>query len=247
MGEPCIPGATTLYLIRHGESTAQAERIVGGVRGDRGLTPLGVWQAQRLRDRLAATGEIEADLLIASTMPRARQTAEIIAPALGLLIVWDDDVQEIRPGAADGLTSAEAEERYHVSALQRDPARPMAPGGESWVRFAERVGDALERIARQHAGKTVVVVCHAGVVECSFVRFFHLPTTSLPPAELWTRNTSITVWQHVPNQPAQPWRLLRYNDTTHLVEVRGQPLDWEALGDRQLTSADRPAVPLPGE
>lgn len=247
MVEPCILGATTLYLIRHGESTAQAERIVGGVRGDRGLTPLGVWQARRLRDRLAATGEVVADVLIASTMPRARQTAQIIAPALGLPIVWDDEVQEIRPGAADGLTSEQAEERYHVSTAQRELTQPMSPGGESWVQFNERVGRALERIAREHASKTVAVVCHAGVVECSFRQFFHVPTTSLPPVELWTQNTSITVWQQLLDDPSNRWRLLRYNDTIHLFQMRGRPLDWEALGARAVTGGDRSAVPLPGE
>ncbi len=97
---------TNLYLIRHGEAVVNVKPIVGDMRGDTGLTPLGVTQAERLRDRLAATGEISADVLIASTMPRARQTAEIIAPALGLPILWDDDVQEMRSGEADGMTLA---------------------------------------------------------------------------------------------------------------------------------------------
>ena len=41
-------------------------------------------QAERLRDRLAATGEIRADVLLSSTLLRASQTAELVAPALGL-------------------------------------------------------------------------------------------------------------------------------------------------------------------
>ena len=72
---------THLYLIRHGESVANVQPIVAGMRGDVGLTERGVAQADRLRERLAQ-GEIAADVLIASTLPRARQTAEIIAPAL---------------------------------------------------------------------------------------------------------------------------------------------------------------------
>src|SRR6266851_5457719 len=80
-----------LYIIRHGQAISAVERTMG----DRGLSPLGIRQAERLRDRLGATGEIAADVLIASTMHRAKETAEIIAPALGLPIEWDDDVQEL--------------------------------------------------------------------------------------------------------------------------------------------------------
>ena len=97
---------TNLYLVRHGEAFSNVEPIIGGMHGDKGLTPLGIKQAEKLRDRLAATGEIPADVLIGSTLPRARQTTEIIAPALGLPIIWDDDVQEMNPGEADGMTRA---------------------------------------------------------------------------------------------------------------------------------------------
>src|SRR5574340_79721 len=90
---------TELYLIRHGDYQIGLE---DGKYVDQGLTPLGVAQAERLRDRLAATGEIAPDVLIASTLPRARQTAQIISPALGLPIIFDDEVQEMRVGDLDG-------------------------------------------------------------------------------------------------------------------------------------------------
>ena len=87
---------TNLYLIRHGEAVSNVEPIIGGMRGDVGLTALGIAQAERLRDRLAATHEIPADVLIASNLPRARQTAEIIQPALGVPVCLDESVQEMR-------------------------------------------------------------------------------------------------------------------------------------------------------
>src|SRR5437016_5081477 len=88
---------THLYLIRHG----QALSAVQGTIGNTDLSPLGIKQAEHLRDRLAATSEIVADVLIASTMLRAKQTAEIIAPALGLPIIFDSDVEEWRDGEAE--------------------------------------------------------------------------------------------------------------------------------------------------
>src|SRR5215471_866498 len=95
---------THLYLIRHAEAIAAIENTIG----DTGLTSLGITQAEHLRDRLAATREITADVLIASTFLRAKQTAEIIAPAFGLPIIWDDEVQELRPGEAANMQVEEA-------------------------------------------------------------------------------------------------------------------------------------------
>src|SRR5258708_28840260 len=121
---------THLYLIRHGEAVSNVDRTAptAGMRGDAGLTPLGRIQAERLRDRLAATGEIAADVLIASTLRRARETAEIIAPALGLPIEWDDDVQDLRVGELGGIPWAEVEAT--VPGFPLGPYLRLAPGVE---------------------------------------------------------------------------------------------------------------------
>src|SRR5450759_1486061 len=84
------PLMTQLYLIRHGEAMG----AIKGFVGDGGLSSLGVQQAEQLRDRLLATKEIAADVLIASTLPRAQQTAQIIAPALGVPVQSADAIQE---------------------------------------------------------------------------------------------------------------------------------------------------------
>jgi probable phosphoglycerate mutase len=161
---------THLYLIRHGEAWTVKTRVVAGMRGDGGLTPLGQEQARRLRDRLRATGEIRADVLLASTLPRARQTAEIIAPAFGLPIIWDDDLHEIRPGdEVDGLPEEEFFARYGRPDFEQDPFRPLAPGGENWAQFILRICTTLDRIVREYAGKTIVLVCHGGVIDTTFI------------------------------------------------------------------------------
>src|SRR3954469_17682935 len=81
---------TRLVLIRHGESVSTVERRIGGIRTCGGLSPLGFKQAEALAARLTRTGEIKAEVLLASTMLRALQTAEIIAPALGELPVLSE-------------------------------------------------------------------------------------------------------------------------------------------------------------
>ncbi|TMC21026.1 MAG: histidine phosphatase family protein [Chloroflexi bacterium] len=221
---------THLYLIRHGEATSQVQAAIR----DDGLTPLGIRQAQRLRDRLATGREIVADVLIASTLPRARQTAEIIAPALGLPIVFDDEVQEFRIGAAaENMSFKELEAKYGKPDFQEDPFHPATPDGENWPRFVLRVSTALDRITRQYEGKSIVIVCHGGVIDCSFIYFFGMDTLRMPRTHFYTQNTSITHWRKdAPYEVgrAARWRLVRYNDNLHVRDLDAPArIPWEAL------------------
>lgn len=245
---------THLYLIRHGESWPNVKPVIGGMKGDEGLTPLGVSQAEKLRDRLAETREIPADVLIASTLPRARQTAQIIAPALKLPIIFDDEVQELRMGEADGMSHAEFDEAFGRPDFGRQPTRPVAPGGESWSSFMLRVATSLERIADEHAGKHVAIVCHGGVIDGSLIYFFGLDGLRLPRVRFYTRNTSITYWQQIESDalggPLAPprWRLEYYNDATHLREVGArESISWDEVAAEPASGSDAPAVPLPTE
>src|SRR5579884_2653998 len=206
---------TRLYLIRH----AEANSAIQGFIGDGGLSPLGILQAKRLRDRLAASHEIAADVLIASTLPRARETAEIIAPALGLEIQLDDDVQELRIGEADGLSIAEARRRFGFPEMRDEPYAQIAPGGENWGQFVLRVGTTLNRITQEHAGKTVVVVTHGGFIDSAFLVFLRMHTLVPPPVDFYTHNTSITHWELARHGNDARWRLVRYNDDTHIRDI----------------------------
>ena len=66
----------------------------------------------------------------------------------------------------------------------------MAPEGESWAGFFVRVGEALLRAAADHAGETVVVVCHGGVIEGAFAALGGLPLRR--PFDVRVENTSLT-------------------------------------------------------
>ncbi|CAN5663569.1 histidine phosphatase family protein [soil metagenome] len=222
------PATTTrLVLIRHGQSQVQLDGIVGGTKGCRGLSELGVRQAEALRDRLARTGELAgAHALLASGLPRARETAEIIAPAFDRLdVVIDDDLRELDPGEeADGISWADFERRYRGEGFVWSPYEPMAPGAESWAVFQERVARALHRISHEHAGRTVVLACHGGIVDGSMIAFLGLPFLGTS-TELQSTNAGITEWQLArrddsasPRHPPR-WTLTRYNDHAHLADL----------------------------
>ena len=208
---------TRLVLVRHGEARAAVERVVGGERGCTGLTELGRLQATALRDRLERTGEITADVLLSSTLPRAVETAEIIAPALGSPeIVRDCELCELHPGECDTLSWDEYDARYGVD-MRADPYAPISPGGESLAEFNLRVGRALTGLTRRHEGQSIVVACHGGVVIGSMICFLGLPAQRPPVADLHVDNTSLTEWQRRDGR----WHLVRFNDGAHLAGSEG--------------------------
>jgi probable phosphoglycerate mutase len=215
--------ATHLYIIRHGEAYTNVEAVIGGMRGDRGLTERGHAQAQALARRLAA-GEIAADALYASTLPRARQTAEYVAEALKLPIEWDDELHELRPGESDGLRVADARAQFEgFSRFLIEPYTPIAPGGESWGAFQARTSAALERLVARHQDQTLVVVAHGGTIEVSFLYLLGLGPQARQRLAFHGQNTAITHWRHVEAYGGRAeWQLVAHNDHRHLLDVAAE-------------------------
>ena len=205
---------TRLVLIRHGLSQCTVDAVVGGIKGCTGLAPEGRRQAEALRDRLLRTGELaDTAAALTSVLPRAIETAEIIAPGLGsagrVAAEQLEDLSELDPGDADGLTWTEYNQRYGVD-MRADRFAPLAPGGESLATFAVRVSAALTGVVREHADSSVVVVAHGGVIAGAMQLFLNLPLQH--SVTFWSENTSLTEWRIEPAGSA----LVRYNDTAHL-------------------------------
>jgi probable phosphoglycerate mutase len=213
---------TRLVLVRHGEAICNVQGVVGGPVGCTGLTETGYRQAEALRRRLSESGELaEAEAFYSSVLRRARQTAEVVAPAVGggqLRLVEDCGLCELHPGEADGLGWGQFQERYEEPDWDRDPSTVIAPGGESWTGFVERAAAALGSVAERHRGATAVVVCHAGVIESAMLRF--LPVGGRHRLGLRTTHVSLTEFEAERDADGTPaWRLVRYNDAAHLPPV----------------------------
>ena len=236
---------THLYIIRHGQAISAVENTIANT----GLSPLGVKQAERLRDRLAATGEIQADVLVASTMLRAKETAEIIAPALGLPIIFDKEIEEWRNGDAEQYTAKEYEKLFLAVERDQRAFAHLVPTAESWSQFILRAATALNRITQEHADKTIVIVAHGGIVDTSFIFFFGLSGLRFTPAFFDTKNTSITHWVHATLADFPPsWILERYNDIMHLRDIESPiRIPWKELTTRLPGSTDESVVPTEAE
>lgn len=206
-----------LILVRHGDAHAGFGGVIGGRTGCAGLTDLGRRQAAALRDHLAASGRLRADVLLASELPRAIETASIIAPALGFES-FDQacDLCEVHTGEADGLEWTEYANRYGSFDMEAEPDRVFAPEGESWNSFHARVGSMLERVAGEYPDQTVVAVCHAGVIMAS-VRLLLGDPHPGTGAQLRPSNTGLTEWEH--DAALDRWTLHAFNEATHLLDV----------------------------
>lgn len=208
---------TRLVLVRHGAANAGFHGPIAGPTGCTGLTDVGRQQAEALSDHLASSGRLRADVLVSSILPRAIETARLIAPGLGLeLSEQRCDLCEVHTGEADGMDWAVYNRELGSFDMEAEPDREFAPGGDSWNSFHRRVGSTLEALATEHEDRTVVAVCHAGVIMASMRLLLGIadPATS---AHLRPTNTGLTEWNHDPSSGR--WVLRSYNEAVHLADT----------------------------
>jgi len=204
---------TRVLCIRHGETDWNAAGRWQG-HAPVPLNAAGYAQSQALGRYLARNGWGIA-AIYSSDLPRAMQTAQAIAEALGLVVRPDSRLRETDLGEWQGLTREEVlawdAERY--AAYLADWRRIPAPGGEARLAVGARARAAFDEIAAHHAGQTVALVTHGGTLGMLLETLFGpLERPSLT-------NTSITVIERT--TPEAPWVLVRVAWAPHLDE---QPL-----------------------
>ncbi|AZQ72113.1 MULTISPECIES: histidine phosphatase family protein [Streptomyces] len=189
--------ARYLYLVRHGEALPD----------ESGLTEAGRRQAEHLGERLRAA---PLSVIHHSPLPRARQTAELIA------------------GRLDGvpLRSAETAGDYFPYVPRRDEL-PPAFADTLLSRFAGHPDEELRRgpaLAREALAEFTGPVegaepRHELVVTHNFLVAWLVRAAHDAPAWRWMGmnqgNASLTVIRYAPDRPAS---VLIHNDMGHLPE-----------------------------
>jgi probable phosphoglycerate mutase len=218
-------GATELLLVRHGESAAAIEgesfQLVDG-HGDPPLAPEGREQAERVGERLAREGGIDA--VYVTTL---RRTVETAAPFLRRMgddappVTVEPGFREVHLGEWEGGL-------FRSKVLSRDPVAvqmlteerwDVIPGAEPADAFAARVREAMERIHAAHPDQRVAVFTHGGVIG----QVLSAATGSRAFAFNNADNASIS---HVVVF-GDRWVVRRFNDTAHLdagFTTRSAPL-----------------------
>jgi broad specificity phosphatase PhoE len=146
-------------FLRHGESIGNAESRWQG-QSDYALTEKGRNQAQALAKRWKSEG-VKFDLIFASPLVRAKETAEIIAVALNAKVELVPTLMERHIGEMEGLTVEEVRKKPQPPYVT--PYDPIGGEGEGdWALFL-RAGQALQALLRRPPG-SYLIVSHGGLL-----------------------------------------------------------------------------------
>jgi alpha-ribazole phosphatase len=198
-----------LILIRHGETEWNATLRYQG-HSDIPLNERGREQARITGARLA---RYDATALYTSDILRAVQTAEPIGAAVKLAPQTLPDLREIDVGQWEGLTPEELYRRYpdHMREFERDPARTVRLGGESYAQLQARALNALNAIHAAHrSDETMLAVSHGGTIRALLCHVIGLDLIYF--GRMWIDNGSLTELRY----GSHGWRLIRLNDAAHL-------------------------------
>lgn len=151
---------TRLILVRHGETQWNKEGIFRGI-SDVPLNDHGIQQAQALGYRFAG---VDFAAIYTSRLSRALETARAIARGneRERIIREEDGLLDIHRGQWEGLSHADAKKKF-PDLYEKWFAAPESvtfPGGESLGAVGLRAMRSVDRIAREHDGKTVILVTH---------------------------------------------------------------------------------------
>lgn len=194
-----------ITLVRHGESTWNAERRWQG-QSDPPLSPLGEAQAAELAPWFAGC---RPDRVECSDLKRAAQTAAIAGAEAHPDSAW----RELSVGEWEGLPHAVVRVKFReqLNALATG-ADVAIGGGESWFDLRRRTRAALDRLlSALPEGGHGVVFCHGGVIMALVSALFDLSARQPRPISALT-NTSVTDLCFDDAGVS----LLRFNDTHHL-------------------------------
>jgi 2,3-bisphosphoglycerate-dependent phosphoglycerate mutase len=215
------PGATSILLIRHGESAPARPDVpfalVDG-HGDPELAADGQAQALQVAERLALE---PITAIYVSTLRRTAETAAPLAARLGLTPVVEAGLREVHLGEWEGgLFRIRVVEGHPLAKrLFAEERWDVIPGAEPAEQFATRVRDALLRLAASHPDETVAAFTHGGVIGRALAE----ATGSRPFAFSGADNGSISHLVLMEDR----WVVRAFNDTAHLhpgFTARAEPL-----------------------
>jgi len=184
---------TTFYIVRHGQTTANAQNLKQGTINTAitHLNAVGEQQAQTLH---AAFDISFADRLFCSPLARTQETAAILNHGRDLPIKTDARLLEISYGQWDGQKNDQLKAtypQYFDQALQDvlPTYVEVATQGETFEQVIDRANDFLKTTAEQFPTEKIVVVTHGFTVKAMALAVLQpKDPMSFPEPE----NTSVT-------------------------------------------------------
>jgi alpha-ribazole phosphatase/probable phosphoglycerate mutase len=168
--------STRVWLIRHGEPAGVRGRCYGKL--DIGLSAAGRAQIERTAEYLRAE---PLAAIYASPRRRTMESARILAGSHDCACHEDAGLCEIDFGDFEGLTYDEIAARYPAiyRRWMKSPTKVQFPNGESFAAMRVRVLLAFQAICLRHAGKTMAIVTHGGVIRIVLAWALEMPDRCL--------------------------------------------------------------------
>lgn len=207
-------------IVRHGETPWNAERRLQGHQ-DIPLNALGMAQARAagayLKERHR---DCQFCAVISSDLRRARQTAEVIAGALGLPVRLSPSLRERHYGTFEGKTPSEAAayapDDYAALVARADlAAKPGA--AEPLSAMVSRIEDSLVQLVKTHGDATVIVVTHGGVLDVLYRRAMDRELTG--PRDAPIPNAGMNWLDLKLDHGRLQWTLQAWGQTEHLIDA----------------------------
>ena len=157
-----------ILFTRHGESEANVLGIISNRNLPHMLTLKGVAQANALADQLVSASNLK--MIFTSPIPRALETAGIVASRFALTINVHDALREFDCGGMEGKGDIDAWHAHqaivHAWDKDEDYDRFIPPDGESFndmrKRFIPFIGDLI--LNYQHLQGDILLVSHGGLL-----------------------------------------------------------------------------------
>jgi probable phosphomutase (TIGR03848 family) len=158
------PSATLMLLVRHGRTHTTGKVLPGRAKGLH-LSAEGQSEAQAVGERLTALKKI--DVIYASPLERARETAAPLAKLLGLKVTTDKGLLECEFGTWTGRNLADLYKLPEWTTVQRYPSGFRFPEGESFSEMQARFVSTLADLRAKHVGQTIAVFSHADPIKAA--------------------------------------------------------------------------------
>ena len=154
---------TTFYIVRHGQSEANVQKIVQGTVIDTSLTEIGRQQAEALAEELK---NITFDAIYSSDSKRAVETAEIIGKIYQIPVEATSKLRERNFRKYEGMTMESflaLHKNFRTLTLDEKLDHKLDET-ESNREGAMRLIAFLEETAAKHPNETILVISHGGVI-----------------------------------------------------------------------------------
>ena len=157
-----------IYIIIHGQKDYNVKRLFQ-LQTDIPLNETGKQQAKEMAEKFR---NIKIDIILASPLSRAYQTANYISKVSGVNVEIEEGLKERSFGQMEGQTN---KDDCNIEILLDYERNYDLYDVEPVQSFFERVGDSLNKIIEKYKGKNIVLVTHAGVTQAIDVYFNGLP------------------------------------------------------------------------